>query len=60
MDKSGLDIDVAVPPDGRGEVGVDGAGQPVVPEQRLLDRAAADSTKTSCIYEASRHGSNRA
>ena len=31
-----------VAPDGRSEVGVDGAGQAVVGEQRLLDRAAGE------------------
>ena len=34
--------DVGVAADGRGEVGVDGAGQPVVHEQRLLDAAGGE------------------
>ena len=37
-----MDDDVGVAPDGRSEVGVDGAGQAVVGEQRLLDRAAGE------------------
>ena len=37
-----VDDDVGVAADGGGEVGVDGAGQAVVGEQRLLDRAAGE------------------
>ena len=37
-----VDDDIGVAPDGRGEVGVDGAGQAVVGEQRLLNSAAGE------------------